>query len=101
MSQTSTQLPFFSDQLKESLSARLKRIEGQVRGIDRMLREDCSCPQVLNQLSATSAALHGVRMLVLRNYLDCCVAAAIESGDAERKEQVLNELIEVMRKFGQ
>jgi CsoR family transcriptional regulator, copper-sensing transcriptional repressor len=101
MDRKSLALPFFGDDLKASLSGRLKRIEGQVRGIDRMLQENQPCPQVLNQLSATAAALSGVSLLVLRNYLDCCVTQAIASGDPKRKEAVLNELMDVLKRFGQ
>lgn len=96
----SLSLAFFGDDLKTNLSDRLKRAEGQIRGIDRMLRENQSCPKILQQLSATSAALNGVSAIVLRNYLERCVTAAIESGDKARKEAVFNELMEVIKRFG-
>jgi CsoR family transcriptional regulator, copper-sensing transcriptional repressor len=99
MSKQSLELTMFSDELKQGLHERLKRIEGQVRGIDAMLQEDKPCPQVLQQLSATAAALHGVSALVLRNYLENCMTAAIESGDKKRKQAVFDELIEVIKKF--
>jgi len=93
-------LTFFDDDLKQSLSDRLKRIEGQVRGVERMLQEDQPCAQVLHQISATQAALHGVSAVVLRNYLEHCVADAIQSGDRRRKDAVLNELMDVVKRFG-
>jgi len=93
-------LTFFSDELKQNLSDRLSRIEGQVRGVERMLQEDQPCAQVLHQIAATQAALHGVSVVVLRNYLEHCVADAIESGDRRRKEAVLNELMDLVKKFG-
>jgi DNA-binding FrmR family transcriptional regulator len=93
-------LTFFSEDLKQSLSDRLKRIEGQVRGVERMLQEDQPCAQVLHQVAATQAALHGVSVVVLRNYLEHCVADAIQSGDRRRKDAVLNELMDVVKKFG-
>ena len=80
---------------------RLKRIEGQVRGIDRMIQENQTCPQVLHQLNATASALHGITEIVLRNYLDNCVTAAIESGDQTRKDATINELMAVLKRFGQ
>ncbi len=91
---------YFDADQKRDLTDRLKRIEGQVRGIDRMLRENEPCPKVLNQLAAVQAALRGVSTRVIRNYLDNCVAAAISSGDAHRKDAVLDELMDVLKKFG-
>ncbi len=94
------EIVYFDGELKQDLSARLKRIEGQARGIDKMLQEDQSCPKVLNQLAATQAALQSVSRIVLRNYLDNCVTNAITSGDGRRKEAVLDELMDVLKKFG-
>ena len=91
---------YFDNDLKEDLSARLKRIEGQVRGLDKMVQANEPCPKVLNQISASLAALRSVSTLVLRNYLENCVTDAIASGDAQRKDAVLDELMEVLRKFG-
>lgn len=100
MSKQTIELKMFNDELKQNLRDRLKRIEGQVRGIDAMLQEDKPCPQVLQQLSATGAALHGVSALVVRNYLENCVSAAVESGDGKRKQAVFDELMDVVKKFG-
>ena len=91
---------YFGRDLKQDLSARLKRIEGQVRGLDKMLQEEQSCPKILNQLAATQAALQSVSRIVLRNYLENCVTNAIASGDAQRKDAVLDELMDVLKKFG-
>jgi CsoR family transcriptional regulator, copper-sensing transcriptional repressor len=99
---TDTALPviYFDRDLKQDISGRLKKIEGQVRGLDKMLQADEPCPKVLNQLAATQAALRSVGTIVLRNYLENCVTMAIASGDAQRKEAVLDELMDVLRKFG-
>jgi DNA-binding FrmR family transcriptional regulator len=94
------EIVYFDRDLKDDLSARLKRIEGQVRGLDKMLQEDQACPKVLNQLAATQAAMHSVSRIVLRNYLENCVTQAIASGDARRKDAVLDELMDVLKKFG-
>jgi DNA-binding FrmR family transcriptional regulator len=91
---------YFDTDLKQNLSDRLKRIEGQVRGIDKMVHTDEPCPKVLNQLAAVQAALRSISTMVLRNYLDNCVTAAITSGDARRKDAVLDELMDVLKKFG-
>jgi DNA-binding FrmR family transcriptional regulator len=55
---------------------------------------------VLNQLAATQAAMQSVSRIVLRNYLENCVTNAIASGDNRHKEAVLNELMDVLKKFG-
>jgi DNA-binding FrmR family transcriptional regulator len=94
------EIVYFDRDLKQDLSARLKRIEGQVRGLDKMLQEDQACPKVLNQLAATQAALQSVGRIVLRNYLEKCVTGAIASGDDRRKDAVLDELMDVLKKFG-
>jgi DNA-binding FrmR family transcriptional regulator len=101
MGKSSTALPLFSDDLKRNLLERLKKVEGQVRGVQRMLDEDQPCHQVLNQLAATATALHGVSTLVLRNYLERCVSDSIESGDSRRKRAALDDLMEVFKRFGQ
>ena len=94
------EIVYFDRDLKDDLSARLKRIEGQVRGLDKMLQEDQPCPKLLNQFAATQAALQSVSRIVLRNYLENCVTHAIASGDDRRKDAVLDELMDVLKKFG-
>src|SRR5438128_183962 len=91
---------YFDRDLKQDLSARLKRIEGQVRGLDKMLQANEPCPKVLNQIAATLAALRSVSTIVLRNYLEHCVTDALTGGDAQRKDAVLDELMDVLKKFG-
>jgi len=72
---------------------RLKRIEGQVRGIGRMLENDRYCIDVLTQLSAVKSALAAVEGEVLRDHASHCVAHAIESGDAQAQKAKMDELI--------
>jgi DNA-binding FrmR family transcriptional regulator len=91
---------YFDDALKADLSARLKRIEGQVGGLNRMVQAGEPCPKVLGQLAAVQAALRSVGTLVLRNYMENCVTAAITRGDAGRKDAALDELMDVLKKFG-
>jgi DNA-binding FrmR family transcriptional regulator len=100
MSKKTLDVIYFDNDLKGDLSARLKRIEGQVRGLDSMLQANDPCPKVLNQMAATLAALRSVSTIVLRNYLENCVTDAIASGDAQRKDAVLDELMDVLKKFG-
>jgi DNA-binding FrmR family transcriptional regulator len=100
MSKKTLEVIYFDNDLKDDLSARLKRIEGQVRGLDSMVQANEPCPKVLNQIAATLAALRSVSTMVLRNYLENCVTDAIASGDAQRKDAVFDELMDVLKKFG-
>lgn len=88
-------LPIYSDERQEQLQARLNRIEGQVRGVSRMLGEQRPCIEVLQQLASVQAALRGVTKEVLRNYLERCATDAIRSGDTA----IYDELMEAIYKF--
>ncbi|NLS45498.1 MAG: metal-sensitive transcriptional regulator [Firmicutes bacterium] len=81
---------------KKDLKKRLARIEGQVRGIDRMIEEDRYCIDILNQIVAARAALGKVGTAILKSHLEGCVTCAIKE---ERSEQAINELMEVLTKF--
>ncbi len=72
---------------------RLRRIEGQVRGIARMIEEDRYCVDVLQQVHAVKAALLKVESEVLKNHAASCVEDAIQSGDPELQRRKLNELV--------
>lgn len=76
---------------KAALLNRLKRIEGQVRGLQRLVAEDTYCIDVLTQLAAVSKALQGVGVQLLDEHLQHCVAGAAASGDGERTEQLVHE----------
>jgi len=77
---------------------RLSRIEGQVRGIARMVEEDRYCIDVVTQLSAVRAALRRVEEEILRDHVSHCAEAAIESGDPENQRAKIAELIQVLSK---
>lgn len=74
---------------------RLRRIEGQVRGIQRMVQEDRYCPDILTQVAAAQAALRSVARELTRNHLKHCTSAAIESDDGTADE-VIDELVDLM-----
>jgi CsoR family transcriptional regulator, copper-sensing transcriptional repressor len=76
---------------KQQLLARLRRIEGQVRGIGRMIEDDTYCIDVLTQVAAVSKALQGVGVKLLDEHLHHCVAGAAASGDDDRTEQLVHE----------
>ena len=88
-------LPIYGEERQGKLQGRLSRIEGQVRGVSRMLEEQRPCIEVLQQLASVQAALKGVTKDVLRNYLERCATDAIKSGD----EGVYDELMEAIYKF--
>jgi DNA-binding FrmR family transcriptional regulator len=72
---------------KAAIQARLRRVEGQVRGLERMIDEDAYCIDVLTQIAAATRALQGVALQLLDDHLGHCVSAAIVGGD-EAAEKV-------------
>lgn len=81
---------------KQSLVNRLKRVEGQVRGIQKMVEDDRYCPDILMQISAINAALEKVGFSLAERHAKHCVASAVQSGDGEA---AMDELMEVMKHF--
>ena len=79
---------------KKNIAARLRRVEGQVRGIQKMVEEDRYCIDVLTQLNATKAALESVALRLLADHTEHCVAEAIRSGEGKQKVRELNEAVE-------
>jgi DNA-binding FrmR family transcriptional regulator len=90
-----TNLPIYEEQLQKDLQDRLSRIEGQIRGVGKMLESQRLCREVLQQLASIQAALRGVTKTVLRNYLERCATDAIRSGDTA----VYDDLMEAIYKF--
>ena len=83
---------------KEQLRKRLARIEGQVRGIERMVDEDRYCIDVLTQIRAVRAALDKVEQETLSDHLQHCVAHAFHAGDARERQTKIDELLEVLER---
>jgi CsoR family transcriptional regulator, copper-sensing transcriptional repressor len=83
---------------KAKLLNRLSRIEGQVRGVARMVEEDRYCIDVLTQLQAARAALGKVETEMLKDHLGHCIESAILSGDAAEQRQKAAELIQLMER---
>jgi len=77
---------------KRRILLRLRRIEGQVRGLQRMVEEERYCPDVMDQVSAVHESLRGVGQLLLRNHLEHCATNALRSGDAARAARTYAEL---------
>ena len=78
---------------------RLRRIEGQVQGIQRMVEEDKSCVDVLLQLAAVQGAVEQVQKLLLGQHLESCLAEAVRSGNARDRQRKMDELLEVFSRF--
>jgi DNA-binding FrmR family transcriptional regulator len=84
---------------KEALIKRLRRIEGQVRGIERMVEDDRYCIDVLTQVSAVSKALESVAFEVLDDHVRHCVTGAIASGDKKQAAEKSQELLDAVQRF--
>ncbi|HWL37015.1 MAG TPA: metal-sensitive transcriptional regulator [Frankiaceae bacterium] len=82
---------------KDDLTKRLRRIEGQVRGIQRMVEEDTYCIDVLTQISAATKALEAVALGLLEDHLHHCVAAAVAAGGAESDAKITEAAAAVRR----
>jgi len=84
---------------KAGLVKRLHRIEGQVRGIEKMVEDDRYCIDVLTQVSAVATALEGVAFKILDDHVNHCVAGALASGDEADAEIKTRELLEAVQRF--
>jgi DNA-binding FrmR family transcriptional regulator len=82
--------------VKKSAAVRLSRIEGQVRGVARMIANDRYCIDVINQIEAVKAALKKVEDAILRDHIEHCVEHAIMSGDAADQRRKVAELVQVL-----
>ena len=89
-----------TDETRTQVERRLKRIAGQVAGIQRMIDEDRYCVDVLLQVAAVRAALDGVGKLVLGQHVETCVADALASGKRREREEKIAELLDVFGRFG-
>jgi DNA-binding FrmR family transcriptional regulator len=84
---------------QDQVRKRIRRIGGQVAGIERMIEEDRYCVDVLLQVAAVRAALDGVGKLLLRSHVENCVADAFASGRPKERKEKITELMEVFAKF--
>jgi len=83
---------------QQSIVTRLNRIEGQVRGIRRMVQEPRLCVEILQQLSAAEAALNRISLAVFKFHVEKCVPEGIDKGDPDRTQR-LNELVDIFDRF--
>jgi DNA-binding FrmR family transcriptional regulator len=85
--------------LKQRSVVRLKRIEGQVRGLQKMVDEERYCADILVQIAAVQESLRAVARLLLRNHMQYCATEAIRSDDAARRNDMYDELTQLFAKL--
>ena len=78
---------------------RLNRIEGQVKGLKRLIEEDAYCVDVMTQISSVHEALRGVGKILMRNHLRHCVTDALRDGDAAKADKTYQEMMDLIYKF--
>ncbi|MEQ2467050.1 metal-sensitive transcriptional regulator [Niallia sp. Sow4_A1] len=87
-----------SEKVKHNLVTRLNRIEGQVRGIKRLIEKDVYCDDVITQISASQAALNSVAKILLEGHMRNCVVDRIQKGDMEVLDEMLISIQRLMKK---
>jgi DNA-binding FrmR family transcriptional regulator len=88
------------DQTKLKALGRLRRIEGQVQGLQRMIESRAYCVDILLQVSAVQGALEQVQKLLLGRHIESCVADAFKSGSKGDRQRKIDELVDVFSRFG-
>ena len=83
---------------KKPIQNRLRRIEGQIRGLQKMVEEDTYCIDVITQTSAIKSALSGVEDLLLENHLDTCASDQMKSGNVTKAKQEILAVYRLKRK---
>ncbi len=86
-------------EIKTANVRRLRRIEGQIRGLQAMIEEDRYCADILVQISSVQEALGGVGRALLRNHLRHCVTATIQRGKPAESEVMLSELVDLFSRY--
>ncbi len=85
------------DQIKEKLVHRLKRIEGQVRGVQTMVNEDRQCREILQQLTAIRSAVMSVSTVVLENYMSDCLLN-LDDKNVQERQELMDDMIKLINK---
>jgi DNA-binding FrmR family transcriptional regulator len=89
-----------NEETRGKARGRLRRIEGQVQGLQRMLDNEAYCVDILLQISAVQGALEQVQKLLLSRHIESCVADAMRSGSKSERQQKIEELLDVFSRFG-
>ena len=85
-----------SGEVKQNLLTRLRRIEGQTRGLQRMVEEDKYCVDIMNQIAGVQSALEQVTLLLMENHFQHCVTEAIQAGQGDEK---IHEIMDVLKHY--
>jgi len=85
-----------NDTKRANITNRLSRIEGQVRGLQRMVDDDRYCGDILNQIASVQQALRAVGKIITRNHLETCVTDALRSGDHQAAEETYDEVMDLL-----
>lgn len=85
-----------SNEVKQKLLTRLRRIEGQTRGLQRMVEEDKYCVDIMNQIAGVQSALEQVTLLLMENHLQNCVSDAMQEGQGDEK---IREIMDVLKHY--
>ena len=88
------------DTTKAKAQGRLRRIEGQVQGLQRMIAGEAYCVDILLQISAVQGALEQVQRLLLGRHIESCVTEAFKSGTRGDRQRKIDELLDVFARFG-
>jgi DNA-binding FrmR family transcriptional regulator len=83
-------------EIKAANRHRLRRIEGQIRGLQRMVEEDRYCPDIITQVASVQEALRGVARNLMRNHLQHCAAHALRGGKKQETQEMYDELLELI-----
>lgn len=90
-----TRMAHHSYETKDKMVKRMNRIEGQIRGITKMIENDVYCDDILHQFMSVESAINGVRMLLLEAHMKSCVVDQIQNGEVE----VIDELLQTIKKM--
>ncbi len=81
---------------RKKIISRLRRIEGQVRGVQRMIEEEADCSEILNQIAAIKSAVHQAGVIIFENHAHECIAKSLQTGDSG---EAFDEMVKVMGRF--
>jgi len=86
-----------SEEAKKNATTRLKKIEGQIRGVMKMVENEKDCIDIINQITAAEKALKGVSSIIMKQHVESCVTEAVSRG---KGKEMVNELIETIYRYG-
>ncbi|MCF7741160.1 MAG: metal-sensitive transcriptional regulator [Candidatus Marinimicrobia bacterium] len=97
MNRTCEHKQHHSDEKKKNMINRLKRIEGQIRGIAKMIDNDVYCDDILNQFSSVESALNGVKKILLEEHMKSCIYSQVKDGNQEAMDEVITTIKKLLK----